>query len=156
VWLLENFALFFVLAVYLDNVLPSTHAIAKPFYFFLQPSYWRRSLQQHDERTSLLHSTAPSADADGMVVDGDLSMPASRTANGLAVEVKNLVKVYSKFPCGIKSKHDNRAVDGLSFSLEQGKLFCLLGSNGAGKYVLIAHFPARTTLLVTFCGLMNV
>lgn len=44
-----------------------------------------------------------------------------------AVEVKNLTKKY-------KSK---TAVDGISFTVEQGELFALLGVNGAGKTTAI-------------------
>jgi ABC-2 type transport system ATP-binding protein len=40
-----------------------------------------------------------------------------------AIEVDDLCKRYA----------DNRAVDGLSFSVEQGEVYALLGENGAGK-----------------------
>jgi ABC-2 type transport system ATP-binding protein len=40
-----------------------------------------------------------------------------------AIEVENLVKTYG----------DNRAVDGISFSVAEGEVFALLGPNGAGK-----------------------
>lgn len=40
-----------------------------------------------------------------------------------AIEVRDLVKSYG----------DTRAVDGLSFSVEEGEVFAILGPNGAGK-----------------------
>ncbi len=43
------------------------------------------------------------------------------------VEVKNLVKIFDT----------NKAVDGVSFSVEEGEVFGLLGPNGAGKSTLI-------------------
>lgn len=43
--------------------------------------------------------------------------------NSYAIEVRNLVKLYEKF----------RAVDNLSFTVNKGEIFGLLGSNGAGK-----------------------
>jgi ABC-2 type transport system ATP-binding protein len=46
----------------------------------------------------------------------------------LAIEVQNLVKVYGT----------TRAVDGISFALEQGSITGLLGGNGAGKTTTIA------------------
>src|ERR1700751_4212740 len=48
--------------------------------------------------------------------------------SGFALEVENLVKVYRA-----RAKMPIRAVDGLSFSVERGKIFGLLGPNGAGK-----------------------
>src|SRR5207342_211038 len=39
------------------------------------------------------------------------------------IEVTNLVKRYG----------DRRAVDGVSFSVEEGEIFAILGPNGAGK-----------------------
>jgi ABC-2 type transport system ATP-binding protein len=40
-----------------------------------------------------------------------------------AIEVENLVKTYG----------ENRAVDGISFSVGEGEVFAILGPNGAGK-----------------------
>jgi len=45
-----------------------------------------------------------------------------------AVEVENLTKVYGK---------ETRALDGISFSVEDGEIFGLLGPNGAGKTTAI-------------------
>jgi ABC-2 type transport system ATP-binding protein len=44
-----------------------------------------------------------------------------------AIEVQSLTKVYG----------DNRAVDDISFSVEEGEIFGLLGPNGAGKTTAI-------------------
>ncbi len=51
----------------------------------------------------------------------------------MIIEVENLVKHYGKI----------KAVDGVSFSVEDGETFGLLGPNGAGK----------TTLMEILCGL---
>src|SRR5258705_7590334 len=51
--------------------------------------------------------------------------PARLTYAGtLAIEVRDLVKTYPK---------EVRALDGLSFTVQEGTIFGLLGPNGAGK-----------------------
>jgi lipooligosaccharide transport system ATP-binding protein len=48
---------------------------------------------------------------------------SSTSASGPVVVVEGLCKDYGA----------NRAVDGLSFTIEAGEVFALLGPNGAGK-----------------------
>lgn len=57
------------------------------------------------------------------------------------IEVKNLVKKYRKA--------EKNAVDGISFSVEEGQFFALLGPNGAGKTTTISIL---TTILSKSSG----
>lgn len=61
-----------------------------------------------------------------------------------AIEVVDLVKVYQT-----KNRGSLRAVDGISFSVQQGEIFGLLGPNGAGKSTTI---KILTTLLLPTSG----
>lgn len=56
-----------------------------------------------------------------------------------SVETSNLTKIYGK----------NRALDGVSFQVEEGEIFGLLGPNGAGKTTLIRIL---TTILLPTSG----
>ena len=65
-----------------------------------------------------------------------------------ALEVTNLVKIYPK-----RNRQSVRAVDQLSFRVEQGRIFGLLGPNGAGKTTTI---KVLTTLLAPTSGTARV
>ena len=56
-----------------------------------------------------------------------------------AIDVRSIVKKFGEFT----------AVDGVSFSVEEGEIFGLLGPNGAGKSTLIRML---TTLLPPTAG----
>ena len=39
-WLASTFFLWFVLAIYFDNIIPNASGLRKPLFYFLNPSYW--------------------------------------------------------------------------------------------------------------------
>lgn len=59
----------------------------------------------------------------------------TREVHNAAIRVENLIKTYK----------DVRAVDGVSFAVEEGELFAFLGENGAGK----------STSIAVICGLLQ-
>jgi len=62
----------------------------------------------------------------------------ARGESGPAVEVEGLEKRYPKAPVN--------AVDGVTFTVEQGEVFGLLGPNGAGKTTTIGVLTTRVKL----------
>ncbi|MGN1052354.1 MAG: ABC transporter ATP-binding protein [Candidatus Scatosoma sp.] len=62
-------------------------------------------------------------------------MEEKREVKNAAIRVENLVKTFK----------DVRAVDGVSFAVEEGELFAFLGENGAGK----------STSIAVICGLLQ-
>jgi ABC-type multidrug transport system ATPase subunit len=54
-------------------------------------------------------------------------------ADSYSIEVKNLKKHFK----GKRGMEDIKAVDGVSFHVESGEVFGLLGTNGAGKTTTI-------------------
>jgi ABC-2 type transport system ATP-binding protein len=64
-------------------------------------------------------------------------MPYAGNGPVKAVEIKNIVKVYDK---------SVRAVDGVSFEVDEGIVFGLLGPNGAGKTTIIKMIVTLLTL----------
>jgi lipooligosaccharide transport system ATP-binding protein len=79
---------------------------------------------------SQLASDLSSADGDGHFPTSDLRHPTS------VVIAHNLTKVYG----------DQRAVDGIDFTVRRGETFGLLGPNGAGKSTTMRMIACRTPL----------
>jgi ABC-2 type transport system ATP-binding protein len=71
-----------------------------------------------------------------------------------AIEVKDLCRTYRTHTGIVRRRRtDVRALDGISFEVEQGELFGLLGPNGAGKTTTI---KILTTLLLPSSGTARV
>lgn len=132
-----------VLFLYLDQVAPREVGLQRPWYFPVQPSFWREALKG----SSAGDATVPAGgakdreDADvetpesSALVEQDIGEVAAMMArNGQTVELRKLSKVF-------KEVH---AVKGLDLVMYSGEIFALLGHNGAGK----------TTTLAMLCGLM--
>lgn len=72
---------------------------------------------------------------------GTWTISTEQVVTNAAIEVRDLVKRYSKSP--------TNAVDGVSFEVGRGEIFGLLGPNGAGKTTIIG---ALTTFIVPTAG----
>ncbi|KNC49900.1 ABC transporter [Thecamonas trahens ATCC 50062] len=151
-WLLVNAAVFGVLALYLDNVIPGEHGSPKPPYYFLLPSYWGLSLSCSRARSSGSLATAV-VDPDLAIVE-DSDVAAERAAIATAVNapasfdaltaydglaVVGLSKTYAPALAALNPWSSSRVHALVSFCLRvrRGELFCILGPNGSGKTTLI-------------------
>lgn len=131
--------------------MPQENGTARPLWFLFKPSYWgirfgrRKSGQVADSVPLLVSETA----------SPEVAIEAERTLrNGddphVPVRLVQLRQVYVSAPvdwlggvtvfcCRFRkwafcsSAADVAAVDGLTFSIAEGQVFCLLGHNGAGK-----------------------
>ena len=65
--------------------------------------------------------------------EGSNKERTNNIANSYSIEVKNLKKHFK----GKRGMEDIKAVDGISFHVESGEVFGLLGTNGAGKTTTI-------------------
>eukprot|EP00246_Nothoceros_aenigmaticus_P013513 TRINITY_DN4700_c0_g1_i2.p1 TRINITY_DN4700_c0_g1~~TRINITY_DN4700_c0_g1_i2.p1 ORF type:complete len:623 (-),score=94.49 TRINITY_DN4700_c0_g1_i2:787-2430(-) len=151
-WLIALFIVFFLLALYFDNVLPDVNGVKRPCYYFLQPSYWTGKATNSSEGGGCCSctSSAPAPMASEHPEDEDV-LAEEELVKGqsgtqavdprVAVQVRGLVKTFPGvtqlgcFRCNRTSAY--HAVKGVWFNIENDKLFCLLGPNGAGKTTII-------------------
>ena len=133
-WVGLDAVFYFILTLYLDNVLPKTYGVSKSPIFCITDlcGRWRRRMNKF----------TPTIPSDTSVVDDDVLAEYQRVAaksypEAAPVQVMNLVKEFS----GGKV-----AVNNVSLVIEDKMCFGLLGPNGAGK----------TTLISTLTGLHSV
>ncbi|GAM24437.1 hypothetical protein SAMD00019534_076120 [Acytostelium subglobosum LB1] len=120
--------IFLVLALYLEEVLPSDYGVKRHPLFFLKRSYWsgRKTEQEPVEMLSVREGEPH-----------DVAEERKRVLESkelLALEVLDLNKVYPARD-GAKKKV---AVKSLALGVDQGICFGFLGPNGAGKSTTIS------------------
>ena len=59
----------------------------------------------------------------------------------MSIKVKNLSYVYSP-----KTPYEHKALEGITFTIEEGETVGIIGSTGSGKSTLVQHFNALIKL----------
>ncbi|KAF2070624.1 hypothetical protein CYY_008063 [Polysphondylium violaceum] len=121
--------IFLVLALYLEEVLPSDYGVKRHPLFFLQKSFWKGKDESKIEKVQVkpvLEGEGPDVQAERTRI---LNLP-----NLMALEVLDLNKVYPA-QAGAPEK---LAVKSLALAVDQGICFGFLGPNGAGKSTTIS------------------
>jgi ABC-type multidrug transport system fused ATPase/permease subunit len=133
-WLFLDFLLYLVIALYLDNVLPTAYGTRRPFYYFLTPSYWTGKSRPVTKNGKDKHNHDEKEKVDEDVLVEEETVAKGTYPKNTAVKIDQLRKVYSgdESCCSCSSK-GYVAVKGLSLYMESDTLLCLLGHNGAGK-----------------------
>jgi len=130
-YMLGSIALYYILALYFDNVLPNEYGNRKPFYYFLLPSYWFGSDKAIDSRDwSIRTQKKYPSKINIKELDDDVQEHYKYTCNPEnddPIKVINLRKVYGS------GKKRKVAVRNSCLSIGKNKVVALLGQNGAGK-----------------------
>ncbi|ORX68901.1 P-loop containing nucleoside triphosphate hydrolase protein [Anaeromyces robustus] len=130
-YLLFNIFLYFILALYFDNIIPNIYGNRKPFYYFLLPSYWKNKNIYINERSwvkNILNKYPSKINIKNL--DDDVQEHYKYTcekSNKDPVKIVNLRKIYGA------GKSRKIAVRNTCLSMGKGKVLALLGQNGAGK-----------------------
>ncbi|GMJ15142.1 A. THALIANA ABC2 HOMOLOG 1, ABC2 homolog 1, ATP-binding cassette A2 [Hibiscus trionum] len=151
IWLVATFFVWFVLAIYFDNIIPNASGVRRPIFYFLRPGYWTGKGGNEEEGgvCSCIGSAPPvdhnTPDDEDVREEENLVQVQAREGivdPNVAVQIRGLAKTYPgtiSFSCSCKYKKTApyHAVKGLWVNLAKDQLFCLLGPNGAGKTTAI-------------------
>mmetsp|Transcript_22388 Transcript_22388/g.37501 ORF Transcript_22388/g.37501 Transcript_22388/m.37501 type:complete len:840 (+) Transcript_22388:121-2640(+) len=136
-WLILDFFIYLILALYLDNVIPGEYGVSRHPLYFLSPYYWGILKQKHVRTIDSPNSDIPplSDGVDPDVLAEEQLLKSGQEPPHTAVKLLNLRKTYKKKLLFFfhDASGDFHAVKGTWLTIEEGKLFCLLGHNGAGK-----------------------
>ncbi|KAK7304602.1 hypothetical protein VNO77_42485 [Canavalia gladiata] len=151
-WLVATFFLWFVLAIYFDNIIPNASGVRKSIIYFLNPSYWSGKGGQKVKEGGVCSciGSAPRQEQltpdDEDVLEEENKVKQQLTEGlvdaNVAVQIHGLGKTYPgtyNIGCCCKCKRSTpyNAVKGLWVNFAKDQLFCLLGPNGAGKTTAI-------------------
>ena len=118
-----DFVLYFLIGIYLDNVMPNAGGTRRHPLYFLLPSYWCKSQkQQLGHQEPLIESDE---DPFNEKVNDQLK---SNESESNTIQLTNLTKKFDDFV----------AVNNISMTMYPGQIFALLGQNGAGKTTTIS------------------
>ncbi|XP_021858731.1 ABC transporter A family member 2-like isoform X1 [Spinacia oleracea] len=151
IWLLGTFVLWFVLALYFDNIIPNPYGVRKSAFYFLYPGYWTgKGGSKAQEggictcfRSSLQVEQITTDDEDVLKEENNVKQQANEgvVSSNVAVQIRGLAKVYPGSTtlgcCKCNRTPPYHALRGLWVNLAKDQLFCLLGPNGAGKTTAI-------------------
>jgi ATP-binding cassette, subfamily A (ABC1), member 5 len=127
--LLADCVLYFLLAVYLDNVIQGEYGRARPLLFFLMPSYWFNKEKAHHKQGIYMRNPV-SLDQDiEMQNDGDNEPITDEFKDKVALKIRNLLKVYKN-----EQKETYNAVDNLNLTIYSDQITAILGHNGKRKH----------------------
>ncbi|KAF0717928.1 Aste57867_2007 [Aphanomyces stellatus] len=126
--LIFDFVLYTLLGLYLQQVLPQEYGTPRKWYFPFQPSYWVGT----GASAKVLDKVAD-AEPDTANVEPVSAELKAQEDDGRALKIRGIVKTFQT-PMGITKV----AVNGVTLTMYQDQITCLLGHNGAGKTTLIS------------------
>ncbi|KAF6159975.1 hypothetical protein GIB67_033059 [Kingdonia uniflora] len=150
-WLISTFCVWFLLAIYFDNIIPNSSGVRKSLFYFMNPGYWTGKGGGKVEEGSICSCTSSIPPIEDVTPDDEdvlkeeicVKQQVTETSAdpNVAVQIRGLAKTYPGSMdigcCKCKKTSPYHAVKGLWVNFAKDQLFCLLGPNGAGKTTVI-------------------
>eukprot|EP00033_Pygsuia_biforma_P000094 GCRY01000120.1.p1 GENE.GCRY01000120.1~~GCRY01000120.1.p1 ORF type:complete len:872 (-),score=243.68 GCRY01000120.1:68-2683(-) len=136
-WLIADFFIWTLLALYLDNVMPSMYGVKKSLYYFLTPAYWTGKITAKTHfaveslPTDVQRDIKDSLDGADELVLAERQLVDEGKVNDAAVIIQDLVKAFPKDDSYFT------AVKQTKFSIPKKTVCAYLGHNGCGKTTTI-------------------
>ncbi|KAK2663999.1 hypothetical protein Ddye_002573 [Dipteronia dyeriana] len=160
IWLVATFFVWFLLAIYFDNIFPNASGVRKSAFYFLKPGYWtgRGGGKVKEGGICSCIGSVPQIEhdtPDDIDVAEEENVVKQQTREGtvdqnVAVQIRGLVKTYPGSRkigcCKCQKTSPYHAVKGLWVNIAKDQLFCLLGPNGAGKTTTISCLTGITPM----------
>ncbi|XP_010667296.1 ABC transporter A family member 2 isoform X2 [Beta vulgaris subsp. vulgaris] len=151
IWLLGTSVMWFVLALYFDNIIPNPNGVRKSVFYFMYPGYWTGKGGSKAEEGGLctcFHSSSqlehPTPEDEDVLQEENIVKQQAHEGvvdSNIAIQICGLAKAYPRSTtlgcCICKKTPPYHALKGLWLNLAEDQLFCLLGPNGAGKTTAI-------------------
>lgn len=151
IWFVGTFFMWYVLAIYFDNIVPNPSGVRKSVFYFLNPRYWTGESANKVQEGGICTCFGSSPQLEHMTPDDEDVLEEENTVKwqvneglidpNVAVGILGLAKVYPGSTniscCKCKRTPPYHALRGLWVNLAKDQLFCLLGPNGAGKTTAI-------------------
>ncbi|KAL8042208.1 hypothetical protein ABFX02_09G035200 [Erythranthe guttata] len=158
IWLISTAIVWFILAIYFDNILANTSGVRKSVFYFLNPGYWTGKGGNKLKEGSICSCLSSIPPLENIVPDDeDVQEEESKVKqqategtvdSNIAVQIRGLVKTYAGATnigcCKCKRTPPYHALKGIWLNFPKDQLFCLLGPNGAGKTTAISCLTGIT------------
>ncbi|KAH3769106.1 hypothetical protein DPMN_170353 [Dreissena polymorpha] len=139
--LLVDSMIYFLLAVYFDNVIPGEYGPKyHPLYIF-SPSYWCPPKQRGLFVTFNNDAVEYGGEHPGESTSADIEPVPENMKEKAAVRISGLTKMYKSTD---KKKGEVKAINNLSLTIYEDQITAILGHNGAGKTTLMNILTGMT------------